>query len=112
VIVKKVLISLAFSVGYSFLLASHIVCVINFLGYGFALFDTNTYPRFIPFCIIAAILAFVLSIALLFLNSKYWGHTLKSHDNELMTEIICSLVLFFPFWYIVEKILNWTHSAF
>ena len=109
---KKALIAFAFSVGYSFLIACHIVCVINFLGHTFSPFDSNTYPRFVPFCIITAILALILIIGLLFLNSKYWGHTLKAHDTELMIEIICSIVLLFPLWYIVEIVLNWTHKAF
>ena len=104
---KKTLIAFAFSIGYSFLAACHIVCLLNVL-----MLPVSLYPRFFLFCIIVILMSIVLIVGLLFLNSKYWNHTLKTHDNELLFEIICTSVLIFPFWSLLDKIIKWAQNAF
>ena len=110
---KKIFVALAFSIGYSFLLACQLASFLSILSLSMSIFENwSDYPRFTPFCFAVIIISLILIVGLLYINSKYWNHSLKSHDTEFLIEIIGTCILVFPFWSVLDKAINWTHSAF
>ena len=97
---KKISLALAFAMAYAIFLSLGFECMLRFLGAAMAIsIDgssvTRQYPRFIPFCLVAGIVASAAIIGIFILN------VIASEKNELdkrlwTAELILAFVISLP----------------
>ncbi|MBQ1976943.1 MAG: hypothetical protein II227_05835, partial [Clostridia bacterium] len=79
-----------YTLGHAALVSLGAVCFLNVAAITLSPFgSTGSYPRFLPFCVLAGMAAFVLFILLLTLNARYF----LNHDTHLRRKIALELAL-------------------
>ena len=97
-----------YTLGHAALVSLGAVCFLNVAAITLSPFgSTGSYPRFLPFCVLAGMAAFVLFILLLTLNARYF----LNHDTHLRwkiaLEIAFTLLLAPAGMWLWENILTW-----
>ena len=105
--IKTLFPILLYSLGHAAVISLGATCALNAVGIVFTPFgSTGSYPRFLPFCVIAGLAAFVLFI-LLTLNTRYF----LNHDTHLRwkiaLEVALTLLLTLPGMWLWENLLTW-----
>lgn len=112
----KALLYLFFTIAYATLLSIGMACLLNLFGIALAIsLDggsvVNQYPRFIPFCFVVGLLAFVALILLLVLNiktSEKFDYTKKIWCAQSIGAFIISIPMT-KFW---EMLFDFMQKAF
>lgn len=97
-----------FVLGHAVLISLGAACALNAVGIVFTPFgSTGSYPRFLPFCVIVGLLAFVGWALLTFRNARYF----LNHDTHLRwkiaLEVALTLLLTLPGMWLWENLLGW-----
>ena len=88
--IKNLFPILLYSLGHAAVISLGAVCFLNVAAIILSPFgSTGSYPRFVPFCVITGILAFVGWALLTFCNARY----LLNHDTYLRWKIALEVVL-------------------
>lgn len=101
-----------YPLGHAAVISLGAVCFLNVAAITLSPFgSTGSYPRFLPFCVIAGILAFAAWVILLTLNAR----CLLNHDAHLRwkiaLEITLTLLLTLPGMWLWENLLSWLQRA-
>lgn len=97
-----------YPLGHAAVISLGAVCFLNVAAITLSPFgSTGSYPRFLPFCVIAGILAFAAWVILLTLNARYF----LNHDTHLRwkiaLEVALTLLLTLPGMWLWENLLSW-----
>ncbi|MBQ5887132.1 MAG: hypothetical protein IIW82_05715 [Clostridia bacterium] len=97
-----------YTLGHAALVSLGAICFLNVAAITLSPFgSTGSYPRFLPFCVLAGMAAFVLFILLLTLNARYF----LNHDTHLRRkialEVVLTLILTLPGMLLWENLLSW-----
>ena len=97
-----------YPLGHAAVISLGAVCFLNVAAIVLTPFgSTGSYPRFLPFCVLAGMAAFVLFILLLTLNARYF----LNHDTHLRwkiaLEVALTLLLTLPGMWLWENLLTW-----
>lgn len=97
-----------YTLGHAALISLGAVCFLNAVGIVFTPFGSSgQYPRFLPFCVIAGILAFAAWVILFVLNARH----LLNHDTHLRwkiaLEVALTLLLTLPGMWLWENLFCW-----
>ena len=106
--IKTLFPILLYSLGHAAVISLGATCALNAVGIVFTPFgSTGSYPRFLPFCVIAGLAAFVLFILLLTLNTRYF----LNHDTHLRwkiaLEVALTLLLTIPGMWLWDTLFRW-----
>lgn len=106
--IKTLFPVIMFTLGHAALISLGAVCFLNVAAIVLTPFgSTGSYPRFLPFCVLAGMAAFVLFILLLTLNARYF----LNHDTHLRwkiaLEVALTLLLTLPGMWLWENLLGW-----
>ena len=106
--IKTLFLILLYSLGHAAVISLGAVCFLNVAAIVLTPFgSTGSYPRFLPFCVLAGMAAFVLFILLLTLNARYF----LNHDTHLRwkiaLEVALTLLLTLPGMWLWENLLTW-----
>ena len=106
--IKNLFPIIMFTLGHAALISLGATCALNAVGIVFTPFgSTGSYPRYLPFCVLAGMAAFVLFILLLTLNARYF----LNHDTHLRwkiaLEVALTLLLTLPGMWLWENLLSW-----
>ena len=97
-----------YTLGHAALISLGAVCFLYVAAITLSPFgSTGSYPRFLPFCVIAGILAFAAWVILFVLNARH----LLNHDIHLRwkiaLEVALTLLLTLPGMWLWENLLSW-----
>lgn len=97
-----------YSLGHAAVISLGAVCFLNVAAIVLTPFgSTGSYPRFLPFCVLSGMAAFVLFILLLTLNAR----CLLNHDAHLRwkiaLEITLTLILTIPGMWLWDNLFSW-----
>ena len=97
-----------YTLGHAALVSLGAVCFLNVAAITLSPFgSTGSYPRFLPFCVLAGMAAFVLFILLLTLNARH----LLNHDTHLRRkialEVVLTLILTLPGMLLWDNLFCW-----
>ena len=97
-----------YTLGHAALVSLGAVCFLNVAAIVLTPFgSTGSYPRFLPFCVIVGLLAFVGWALLTFRNARH----LLDHDAHLRwkiaLEVALTLLLTLPGMWLWENLLSW-----
>ena len=97
-----------YTLGHAALVSLGAVCFLNVAAITLSPFgSTGSYPRFLPFCVLAGMAAFVLFILLLTLNARH----LLNHDTHLRwkiaLEVVLTLILTLPGMWLWDNLFCW-----
>ena len=106
--IKTLFPIIMFTFGHAALISLGAVCFLNVAVIVLTPFgSTGSYPRYLPFCVLAGMAAFVLFILLLTLNARYF----LNHDTHLRwkiaLEVALTLLLTLPGMWLWENLLTW-----
>ena len=106
--IKNLFPIIMFTFGHAALISLGATCALNAVGIVFTPFgSTGSYPRFLPFCVLAGMEAFVLFILLLTLNARYF----LNHDTHLRwkiaLEVALTILLAPAGMWLWENLLSW-----
>ena len=109
--VKKITNSIPlilYTLGHAALVSLGAVCFLNVAAITLSPFgSTGSYPRFLPFCVIAGILAFAAWVILFVLNARH----LLNHDTHLRwkiaLEVALTLLLTIPGMWLWDNLFCW-----
>ena len=106
--IKTLFPILLYSLGHAAVISLGAVCFLNVAAIVLTPFgSTGSYPRFLPFCVLAGMAAFVLFILLLTLNARYF----LNHDTHLrwkiVAEVALTVFLTLPGMWLWENLLAW-----
>ena len=110
-VVKKIADSIPlilYTLGHTMLISLGATCALNAVGIVFTPFgSTGSYPRFLPFCVIAGLAALFVWMYLIFRNARY----LLNHDThlrwKLALEITLTLILTIPGMWLWDNLFSW-----
>ena len=113
---KKILLVFTFIIAYATFLSLGTECLLNLLSVFMAVsLDggsvTKQYPRFIPFCIIAGILALVSLVAVFVMNLKAsdkFGFTKRLWWAQMIIAVVVSV----PMIKLWETLFDFLHKTF
>ena len=110
--IKTLFPIIMFTFGHAALISLGATCALNAVGIVFTPFgSTGSYPRFLPFCVIAGLAAFVLFILLLTLNARYF----LNHDTHLRwkiaLEVALTLLLTIPGMWLWDNLFHWLQQV-
>ena len=106
--IKTLFPILLYSLGHAAVISLGATCALNAVGIVFTPFGSmGSYPRFLPFCVIAGLLAFVGWALLTFRNARYF----LNHDTHLRwkiaLEVALPLLLTPAGMWLWENLLSW-----
>ncbi len=106
--IKNLFPILLYSLGHAAVISLGAVCFLNVAAITLSPFgSTGFYPRFLPFCVIAGILAFAAWVILSIRNARH----LLNHDIHLRwkiaLEVALTLLLTLPGMWLWENLLTW-----
>ena len=106
--IKTLFPIIMFTLGHAAVISLGATCALNAVGIVFTPFgSTGSYPRFLPFCMIAGILAFGVWVLLTICNARH----LLNHDTHLRwkiaLEVALTLLLTIPGMWLWENLLTW-----
>ena len=97
-----------YPLGHAAVISLGATCALNAVGIVFTPFgSTGSYPRFLPFCVIAGLAALFVWMYLIFRNAR----CLLNHDTHLRwkiaLEVTLTLLLTLPGMWLWENLLSW-----
>ena len=106
--IKTLFPILLYSLGHAAVISLGAVCFLNVAAIVLTPFgSTGSYPRFLPFCVIVGLLAFVGWALLTFRNARYF----LNHDTHLRwkiaLEITLTLILTIPGMWLWDNLFSW-----
>ena len=106
--IKTLFPILLYSLGHAAVISLGAVCALNAVAIVFNLFGySGQYPRFLPFCVIVGLLAFVGWALLTFRNARYF----LNHDTHLRwkiaLEVALTLLLTLPGMWLWDTLFRW-----
>ena len=101
-----------YTLGHAALVSLGAVCFLNAVGIVFTPFGSSgQYPRFLPFCVIAGILAFAAWVILSIRNARH----LLNHDTHLRwkiaLEVALTLLLTLSGMWLWENFFRWLQQV-
>ena len=110
--IKTLFPILLYSLGHAAVISLGAVCFLNVAAIVLTPFgSTGSYPRFLPFCVLAGMAAFVLFILLLTLNARYF----LNHDTHLrwkiVAEVALTVFLTLPGMWLWENFFRWLQQV-
>lgn len=106
--IKTLFPIIIFTFGHAALISLGATCALNAVGIVFTPFgSTGSYPRYLPFCVIVGLLAFVGWALLTFRNARYF----LNHDTHLRwkiaLEVALTLLLTIPGMWLWDNLFTW-----
>lgn len=97
-----------YPLGHAAVISLGAVCFLNVAAITLSPFgSTGSYPRFLPFCMIAGILAFGVWVLLTICNARY----LLNHDTHLRwkiaLEVTLTILLTLPGMWLWDNLFSW-----
>lgn len=110
--IKTLFPIIMFTFGHAALISLGATCALNAVGIVFTPFgSTGSYPRYLPFCVIVGLLAFVGWALLTFRNARYF----LNHDTHLRwkiaLEVALTLLLTIPGMWLWENLFHWLQQV-
>ena len=110
--IKTLFPIIMFTFGHAALISLGATCALNAVGIVFTPFgSTGSYPRFLPFCVIVGLLAFVGWALLTFRNARYF----LNHDTHLRwkiaLEVALTLLLTIPGMWLWDNLFHWLQQV-
>ena len=106
--IKNLFPILLYTLGHAAVISLGAVCFLNVAAITLSPFgSTGSYPRFLPFCVIAGLAALFVWMYLIFRNARY----LLNHDTHLRwkiaLEVALTLLLTIPGMWLWDKFFTW-----
>ena len=110
--IKTLFPIIIFTFGHAALISLGATCALNAVGIVFTPFgSTGSYPRYLPFCVIVGLLAFVGWALLTFRNARYF----LNHDTHLRwkiaLEVALTLLLTIPGMWLWDNLFHWLQQV-
>ena len=110
--IKTLFPIIIFTFGHAALISLGATCALNAVGIVFTPFgSTGSYPRYLPFCVIVGLLAFVGWALLTFRNTRYF----LNHDTHLRwkitLEVALTLLLTIPGMWLWDNLFHWLQQV-
>ena len=97
-----------YPLGHAAVISLGAVCFLNVAAITLSPFgSTGSYPRFLPFCVIAGILAFAAWVILLALNARCLLNHAAHLRWKIALEVTLTLLLTLPGMWLWENLLSW-----
>ena len=110
--IKTLFPILLYSLGHAAVISLGAVCFLNVAAIVLTPFgSTGFYPRYLPFCVIVGLLAFVGWALLTFRNTRYF----LNHDTHLRwkiaLEVALTLLLTIPGMWLWDNLFHWLQQV-